>query len=93
MDRGDTVQGQQQVCSEGDSEEDSFLMGDLLAPGSERLQFGTFDKVELRKVSCIAMDMNPQIIINEYGTNLMKQKLDPLVTIEAKNALHGCKAG
>jgi hypothetical protein len=33
--------------------------------------------------------VNPQAVINEYGSNFVKYKQDPLVTIEAKNALHG----
>jgi hypothetical protein len=64
-------------------------MGDLVAPSSEQLRFGNFDVMELREVSCIAINVNPQTIINEYGSNFMKYKQDPLVTIEAKNALHG----
>lgn len=51
-------------------------MGDLVVHGSEQLRFGSFGTMELRKV-----------IINEYGSNFMKYKQDPLVTIEAKKAL------
>lgn len=53
-------------------------MGDLIAPGSEQLRFGNFDNIEINKVSCIAINVNPQAIINEYGSNFMKYKLDPL---------------
>lgn len=65
-------------------------MGDLVAPGTKQLRFGTSDVVELRKVSCISMSTNPHIVINEYVSNFMKYKQDPLVTVEAKNALHEC---
>jgi len=64
------------------------MIGDLIAPGSERLRFENFDPVEIKTVSYISMDVNPHTIINEYGSNFVKYKLDLLVTIEAKNALH-----
>jgi hypothetical protein len=64
-------------------------MGDLVVPGSEQLRFGNFDPVEIKTVSCITVNVNPQAVINEYGSNFVKYKQDPLVTIEAKNALHG----
>jgi hypothetical protein len=34
-------------------------MGDLVAPSSEQLRFGNFDVMELREVSCIAINVNP----------------------------------
>ena len=40
------------------------------------MRFGTFNTLELGKVT-----------INEYGSNFMKYKQDPLVTIETKRAL------
>jgi hypothetical protein len=55
-------------------------MGDLVVPGCEQLRFGNFDTTELRKV-----------VINEYGSNFMKYKQDPLVSIEAKKALFDSK--
>jgi hypothetical protein len=64
-------------------------MGDLIVLGSKLLRFGNFDPLEIRKVSCITVNVNPQAVINEYGSNFVKYKQDPLVTIEAKNALHG----
>ena len=67
---------QQQLCSEGDSEEDSFFTGDLIAPGADHLSFGSFNTLKLGKVT-----------VNEYGSNFMKYKQDSLVTIETKRAL------
>jgi hypothetical protein len=52
---------QQQHCSEGDSEEDSFFTGDLIAPGADHLRFGSFNTLKLGKVT-----------VNEYGSNFMK---------------------
>lgn len=49
--------------------------------------------MELRKVSFIIVNVNPKAVINEYGLNFVKYKQDPLVTIEAKNALHGNNKG
>lgn len=60
-----------------------------MVPGSDQLRFGNFDTLELRLISCITVNVNPQAVINEYGSNFVKYKQDPLVTIEAKNALHG----
>jgi len=59
-------------------------------PGSEQLRFGNFDPVEIRKVCCITIDMNPQTVINEYGSNMMMNKYDPLKTFEAKSASYDC---
>jgi hypothetical protein len=74
------IGNQQHNVSEEDSEDESFLMGDLVVPGSEQLRFGNFEITELRKV-----------VINEYGSNFMKYKQDPLVSIEAKKALFDSK--
>lgn len=68
-----------------------FKIGDLIVLGFDQLKFGNFERVEIRKISCITIDENPKTIINEYGSNLMKEKHDPLKTIEAKNALYGCR--
>ena len=46
-------------------------MGDLIAPGADHLRFGSFNTLELGKVT-----------INEYGSNFMKYKQDPLVTVD-----------
>jgi hypothetical protein len=80
---------QHQACLEDESEDEGLKMGDLVPPGLEQLRFGDFDALELRKVSCITVNVNPQAVINEYGSNFIKYKQDPLVTIEAKNALYG----
>ncbi|CAD6335511.1 unnamed protein product [Miscanthus lutarioriparius] len=50
----------------------------------------TITFVEIRKVNCITVDVNPQTVINEYGSNMMKYRYDPLTAIEDKNALYGC---
>jgi hypothetical protein len=76
---GSGIGNQQHTVSE-DSEDESILMGDLVVPGCEQLRFGNFDTTELRKV-----------VINEYGSNFMKYKQDPLVSIEAKKALFDSK--
>jgi hypothetical protein len=86
---GCSQKDQQQPCSDEDSEDEALMMGDLVVPGSEQLRFGNFDPVEIKTVSCITVNVNPQAVINEYGSNFVKYKQDPLVTIEAKNALHG----
>jgi hypothetical protein len=71
---------QQHDVPEEDSEDESLLMGDLVVPGSEQLRFGNFEITELKKV-----------VINEYGSNFMKYKQDPLVSIEAKKAIFDSK--
>lgn len=64
-------------------------MGDLIIPGCDQLKFGNFDNVEIRRLSCLYFNDNSSSMINEYGSNMERSKMDPLVAIEAKNAI--CK--
>jgi hypothetical protein len=75
---------QQQTCSEEDSEDEALLMGDLVVPGSKHLRFGNFDLVEIRTVSCITINVNPQAVINEYVSNFVKYKQDPPVLLKPR---------
>lgn len=41
------------------SEDEGLKIGDLIVPRSDQLRFGNFDSVGIKKVSCIAVDVNP----------------------------------
>jgi len=73
------------------SEDEGLKMGDLIVPGSDQLRFGIFENLDIRMLSSIIVNDSSHTVINEYGSNLQKSKHDPLTTIEAKDALHGCK--
>jgi hypothetical protein len=70
-----------------DSEDEGLKIGDLITPGSDQLIFGSFDTMEIKMLTSINVDESAQVVINEYGSNLKKYKLDPLTTIEAKNSI------
>ena len=74
-----------------DSEDEGLKMGDLIVPGSDQLRFDIFENLDIRMLSSIIVNDSSHTVINEYGSNLQKSKHDPLTTIEAKDALHGCK--
>jgi hypothetical protein len=43
--------------------------------------------MEIKMLTSINVDESAQVVINEYGSNLKKYKLDPLTTIEANNSI------
>ncbi|CAN6283821.1 unnamed protein product [Urochloa humidicola] len=69
------------------SSEPGLCFDDIISPGVEHYTFGTFQKVEIKSIWRMHLRENSSAIINEYGSNLYKYKSDPLVVLEAKQAL------
>ncbi|CAO2145092.1 unnamed protein product [Urochloa humidicola] len=69
------------------SSEPGLCFDDIISPGGEHYTFGTFQKVEIKSIWRMHLRENRSAIINEYGSNLYKYKSDPLVVLEAKQAL------
>lgn len=76
------------TVTEEDSEDEGLKIEDLIIPGCDQLRFGTFDTMEIRMLSSIQMDNSARVVINEYGSNFVKSKSDPLTTIEAKKTIY-----
>lgn len=77
---------------EDDSDDESMQLGDMVLPGSEKLNVGqcssdTRDHDEGRKLWSVQCNAMQSVVINEYGSNMIKTKYDPLAAIEAKNAI------
>jgi hypothetical protein len=67
--------------------EDSIGFEELLSPGGKHWNFGTFQQEDIRNIYRMQLNETNSIVVNEYGTNLVKRKMDPLMVIEAKNAM------
>jgi hypothetical protein len=75
------------VSSEDDSEDSGPYFEDLLSPGGEHLHFGTWKPTEIQKIARMQVNEEHTVAFNEYGSNLIKYKYDPLMVIEAKFAM------
>jgi hypothetical protein len=75
--------------TEDDSDDSGPCFDDILSPGGTHMTFGDFHNMEIKNI--FRMQMNEKsVAVNEYGTNLVKYKYDPLAVIEAKVAMtHG----
>jgi len=78
---------QENINDTEDSEDEGLNIGDLCMPGAESLSFGSFDSVEIRKLTCMAFTEGKSFAINEYGTNMYGGTFDSLAAIEAKRAI------
>ena len=76
------------VEDDEDSEDHGLSFDDIISPGGQHLNFGTFQNMEIKKLWAVAMPDNMSVVINKYGTNLFKSKSDSLAAIEAKYALN-----
>lgn len=70
-----------------ESEDEWLAMDDICQPGAEKLSFGDFSEVEIRKLTCMQFAEGCSTVINEYGTNMCGSKFDSLAAIEAKCAM------
>ena len=68
-------------------ESDSPYFDDIMSPGGQHINFGTFENLEIKKLWSFQIQDNATAVINEYGSNFLKSKFDPLAAIEAKKAL------
>ena len=73
--------------SEEDSEDQGLKIDDIISAEGDHLIFGDFSSNEVRSLCSVQLKENESAVINEYGSNMIKSKMDPLVVIEAKNAL------
>jgi len=83
----DTNKGKSQDVSEEESEDQGLSFDDIISPGGQHLNFGTFENMEIKNIWHMQLADNSIVPINEYGTNLFGSKFDPLAAIEAKFAL------
>jgi len=73
--------------SDEDSEDQGLSFDDIISPVGQHLNFGSFQNMEIRNLWTIHLNEHTTAVINEYGSNFIKSKLDPLAAIEAKHAL------
>ena len=73
--------------SDEDSEDQGLKIEDIISADGDHLIFGDFSSHEVRSLYSLQLQENRTSVINEYGSNMVKSKRDPLVIIEAKNAL------
>jgi hypothetical protein len=81
--------------NKSDSEDSGPYFDDFMSPGGQHFTFGDFQNLEIQNI--MKMRLNERTVaINEYGTNMIKYKYDPLAVIEAKFAMtqgKGCGEG
>lgn len=86
-----------EIVDWGDSDGEGLKMGDLVQPGSKKLnidptnrtnEFNEYD----RKLWAMQCTLDHSVMINEYGSNMFKSKFDPLQAIEAKIAIQSGSA-
>ncbi|KAG2575744.1 hypothetical protein PVAP13_7KG373201 [Panicum virgatum] len=83
----DTNKGKTQEVGEEESEDQGLSFDNIISPGGQHLNFGTFENMEIKNICHMQLADNSIVPINEYGTNLFGSKFDPLAAIEAKFAL------
>jgi hypothetical protein len=72
--------------NKSDSEDSGPYFDDFMSPGGQHFTFGDFQNLEIQNI--LKMKLNERTVaINEYGTNMIKYKYDPLAVIEAKFAM------
>lgn len=83
------VAGCSTIQEEGDeeSEDEGLNIGDSISPGGQSFNFGSFQQYEIKKLWNVLFATNKSTAINEYGSNFIKSKFEPLEDIEAKAAL------
>ena len=72
---------------ENENSDQGLSFDDIISPGGEHFTFGSFQNVEIKNLWKFDTGNNSSTVINEYGTNWVKSKPDPLVVVEAKQAL------
>ncbi|CAN6285278.1 unnamed protein product [Urochloa humidicola] len=77
----------EKVHSDEESEDQGLRIGELISPGGSKLNFGSFQENEITNLWKLQINASKTVVINEYGSNLFKNKNDPLAVIEAKYAL------
>jgi hypothetical protein len=89
----DSIMGEED--NKSDSEDSGPYFDDFMSPGGQHFTFGDFQNLEIQNI--MKMKLNERTVaINEYGTNMIKYKYDPLAVIEAKFAMaqgKGCGEG
>ncbi|CAN6184982.1 unnamed protein product [Urochloa humidicola] len=70
--------------SEEESEDLGLKIGDIIAPGGDHLNFGSFQENEIKHLWRMQITSSNSVVINEYGSNLIKNSCDPLAVVEAK---------
>ncbi|CAO2143049.1 unnamed protein product [Urochloa humidicola] len=82
---------QEKTIDSSDKFSDGPCFDDLYSPGGQHWSFGTFQNMEVRNISRMEVGETKSVAINEYGTNLHRNKYDSLATFEAKLAMHSGK--
>lgn len=75
-----------------DSDDSGPNFEDYISPKGQHFTFGDFQNIEVQNI--LKMKLNERTVaINEYGTNMLKCKYDPLAVTEAKTAMSQGKRG
>ena len=69
------------------SSDHGLSFDDFISPGGEHFTFGSFQNVEVKNLWKVETGDNSSTVINEYGSNWFKSKSDPLIAVEAKQAI------
>lgn len=88
----------QAVEDSEESEDEGFKIGDMIQPGSDKLNI---EPVKMapdftendRKIYVMQYSADHSVAINEYGSNMFKSKFDPLTTLQAKSSIMASKTG
>jgi hypothetical protein len=86
---GDTDQKDKNKAPElisSQESDDSICFEELLSPGGKHWNFGSFQQDDIRNIYRMQLNETNSMVVNEYGTNLVKSKHDPLMVIEARTA-------
>jgi len=69
------------------SSDHGLSFDDFISPGGEHFTFGSFQNVEVKNLWKVETGDDSSMMINEYGSNWFKSKSDPLIAVEAKQAI------
>jgi hypothetical protein len=86
-DNSQTDASQNRVAIDSEMSSSPSGFDDCLSPGGQHFTFGTFKELEIKNICRMQISESNSVAFNEYGTNLIKHKYDPLAVIEAKFAM------
>ena len=91
VENSNTCEGKHDVKAVEDDEEDSedqgFSFDDIISLGRQHRNFGSFQDMEINNLWIMKLQDNKSVVINEYGSNLLSYKYDPLAVVEAKKSI------
>jgi hypothetical protein len=73
---GNSLKRKERESSAEDSDDPGLCFDDIISPGGELLNFGTFQNLEIRSLWTFPLNNHKSAVINEYGTNISTSKSD-----------------